>query len=178
MQINIVKDTNAFRSLKESWSLLYCSTNSSVFQSFECNYFAWKHELCLLESNQLAITIIKDSKNIIAIFPFYVDSKKRLRFINDVHFDFCDIISKKNIDINHVLGYIKKEYYIKSIHLINLKNDSCICNELKHQDSIYCFFERYSYVKLDRGFSPSNHSNFKSKQKYLFIVEKGESKFK
>ena len=36
----------------------------------------------------------------IHFIPFYIDAKKRLRLINDIHVDFCDILANKEFDYN------------------------------------------------------------------------------
>ena len=88
MKIKIIKNINEFQNLKTDWDRLFVAVNCSVFQSFEFNYFSWKTELSKNTNNQLAISVVKNEEEIIAIFPFYIDAKKQLRFINDIHARF------------------------------------------------------------------------------------------
>ena len=100
MKINIITNIEAFKALKEDWDILFSKSNCTVFQSFDFNYYSWKHELISDNRNQLAIAVITINESIVAIFPFYIDSNKQLRFINDIHFDFCDFITKESINFS------------------------------------------------------------------------------
>jgi len=169
MQIDLIKDINKFKELKEDWNLLYESTNSTIFQSFEFNYFSWKDELSFSElSNRLSIVVIRIEKKINTVYPFYIDNKRKLRFINDIHFDFCDIITRKSINFVIVYSYLKRKFDFKSMRLINVKKDSNIynaINELNINNKLITSISQYSFLSVDQGIFPYNISHYRSKQK-------------
>ena len=120
MRIKIYNKIEDLLLIKEDWDELFIKGDYSVFQSFDFNYYSWKHELISDKRNQLAITVIRTNKGVVAIFPFYIDSNQQLRFINDIHFDFCDFISIESINFSRVYNYLKQEVDFKSIRLINV----------------------------------------------------------
>ena len=90
MQISIINKIEDLPLIKEDWNELFLKGDYSIFQSFDFNYYSWKHEFISEKKNQLAITLVTINESVVAIFPFYIDSNQQLRFINDMHFDFCD----------------------------------------------------------------------------------------
>ncbi len=181
MQIRIIKNISDFKVIKADWDNLYFLTNCTVFQSFELNYYAWKDELSAENKNSLSVVIVKNNNGECAIFPFYIDAKKCLRFINDIHFDFCDFLSNFKLDLEVVFDAIRKEFSFSLIQLINLKPDSnsCISFEKKQQSLIFLEpFEKYSIVALEKGIFPENYPLFKSKQKTEFrrVKKKNDDK--
>ena len=181
MQISIINKIEDFLLIKEDWNILFSRSNCTVFQSFDFNYYSWKHELISDNRNQLAIAVITINEIVVAIFPFYIDSNKQLRFINDVHADFCDCITQKQIDIEKVLDTLKEQFPIKNIQLINLKVDSIIKTFFEITKDKYLVlkpFEKYAELLLEKGNFPENYSAFRSKQKTEFrrIKKKNEGK--
>ena len=166
MKYKIVKNIEEFKSLKKEWDRLYTKNqNYSVFQSFEFNYYSWKYSLKNIYINLSIVLALKDDE-ITSIFPFYIDKYKRLRFINDIHSDFCDILSKEDIDFNRVNKYIQSELKIKSVHLINLRKESNLINYFLIDNFVES--EKYSVIELKKGNFPNNSSRYKSKQKTEF----------
>ena len=137
MKINVITNIEAFKALKEDWDILFSKSNCTVFQSFDFNYYSWKHELISDNRNQLAIAVITINESIVAIFPFYIDSNKQLRFINDVHFDFCDFITQESINFSAVFLYLKQEINFKSIILINVKQEANIYKAISELNTKY-----------------------------------------
>ena len=92
MKYDIVNSIEAFEKLENDWNSLYqkCS-ELSVFQSFTFNFYSWK--FLLQEEGELFIIVFNEKNSLVAIFPTYIDKKRTLRFINDSHVDFCDIIN-------------------------------------------------------------------------------------
>ena len=107
MQISVINKIEDLLLIKEDWDELFIKGDYSVFQSFDFNYYSWEHEFISDKRNQLAITVIRTNKGVVAIFPFYIDSNKQLRFINDIHFDFCDFISIESINFSRVYSYLE-----------------------------------------------------------------------
>lgn len=171
MKIKIYNKIEDLLLIKEDWNKLFIKGDYSVFQSFDFNYYSWKHELISDNRNQLAITVIRTNKGVVAIFPFYIDSNKQLRFINDIHADFCDCISLQQIDIKKVFQATNEQYQIENIQLINLKADSIIktfFEDIKDDLLLLEPYEKYSELQLEKGDFPNNYSKYKSKQKTEF----------
>jgi hypothetical protein len=180
MEIKVLKNINDFKDLEKSWSNLHDEmTSRSVFQSFEFNYYSWVYELNN-GKNTLAIVVVYNENNLISIYPFYIDNRKRIRFINDNHADFCDCISIGKININVVIKKLKTEYSINSFNLINLKVDASILDDFKlfpvSESSIPS--AKYSVLELSKGVFPDNFPEYKSKQKTKFrrVLKKNNDK--
>lgn len=168
MQIKIINKIEDFLLIKDAWNELYSQGNYSTFQQFEINYFSWMHEFITNEKNQLAITIVKKDTGILAIFPFYIDPNKQLRFINDQHFDFCDFISQESINFSEVYNHLKQEIDFKSMRLINVREEADIYSAVKGIDikhKVCLFLSEYSILNLDLGTFPYNASHYLSKHK-------------
>ena len=117
MQISIINKIEDLLLIKEDWNELFLKGDYSIFQSFDFNYYSWKHEFISEKKNQLAITLITINESVVAIFPFYIDSNQQLRFINDIHCDCCDFITQESINFSVVYLYLKQEINFKSIRL-------------------------------------------------------------
>ncbi|MBC8266073.1 MAG: hypothetical protein H8E84_03815 [Flavobacteriales bacterium] len=170
MQINVIKNINDFNAIKPQWDDLYSSSNFTVFQSFEFNYYAWKNELSTIKNTKLAIVVVKKKDKLKSIFPFYIDNKKQLRFINDIHSDFCDYISIEKIDLNLIFKYLQNELSFNVIQLINLKANSLMYSNFEKNQPLILSqpLEKYSVVHLSKGVFPENYQELKSKQKTGF----------
>ena len=92
---------------------------------------------------------------------------KRLRFINDIHTDFCDILVTKKIEFNNVL---KSLNFINSYSFINLNKNSHLLKiiDVNHFSYVQKHQSFYSYLNLEKGNFPQNHLMLKSKQKSEF----------
>ena len=180
MRIKIIKNIIDFKLLKNEWFLLCeVANNKSLFQSFDFNYFSWIYELNN-SINKLSIVVVYDEEVLKAIFPFYIDFRKKVRFINDDHADFCDYISNDFNDINVVIELIKSEFRVNFFSLINLKSDAKL---LMHNRSIYINIlnaesSAYSVLELVKGNFPNNSNKYRSKQKTEFrrVIKKNLNK--
>jgi len=169
MKYSVVKNIEEFKLLENDWNRLYNQNlEYSVFQSFSFNFHSWKHMLSVKKYNKLFIVkIIKDEK-IIAILPSYINHKNRLRFINDIHADFCDLLSSEEIDFNKLFDFLIVECKLKRIQFINLKSNSLILKYLeeKHiKNSNTNYSEVFSFLQVEKGNFPANCNNLLSKQK-------------
>ena len=104
MKIEVIEDIRMFKGLEIIWDDLYRSGTYSVFQSFTINYYSWKHYLSLDPNNSLFIIKVVSDSCVSCIFPFYKDNSKNLRFINDKHSDFCEILLKDSINLNDIFS--------------------------------------------------------------------------
>ena len=169
MKIKLIKDINEFQNLKADWDRLFVVEDCSVFQSFEFNYFSWITELSKHTNNQLAISVVEKKDEIISIFPFYIDAKKQLRFINDIHADSCDFITKESVDFLQVYLCLKNIITFKSIHLINVTEEGNIYKALCDADlqhKIISKITEYSFLNINEGDFPYNVPHYRSYQKH------------
>ena len=95
MQFKVITDIREFKLLESEWNLLFDRNTYSVFQSFVFNYYSWKEILTHSSSNSLFIIKIIQENITVGFFPLYNDKTNTLRFINDVHSDFCDLVLGK-----------------------------------------------------------------------------------
>ena len=180
MKVKILKNIIAFKNLEETWKNLYGKMPSkAVFQSFEFNYYSWVYELNN-DKNTLALVVIYNENILTAIFPFYIDKRKRLRFINDSHADFNDCLSCSQFDFNVILQKLKEQFSINSFNLINLKDDAEILRNFKSMFSFKKLIPstEYSVLELEKGIFPENFFAYKSKQKTEFrrVIKKNKEK--
>tara|TARA_B110000908_G_C10248301_1_gene450226 strand:+ start:1815 stop:2843 length:1029 start_codon:yes stop_codon:yes gene_type:complete len=177
MQIKIVRNTDDFLALEQKWNELFEQGNYSFFQTFNYNYFAFKNILAEDKRNKLNIILILGNEKTVCICPFYSDKYGVLRFINDLHSDFCDILLDNKTLYKKVFLFDKN---ISSYRFINLKKDSQFFKIFKAKDFRYVYRKnnaRFSYLTLLKGDFPINHRSIKSKQKTEFrrVIKKNSS---
>jgi hypothetical protein len=172
MNLKVINNISDFKNLEDDWNTLFRSKNNySIFQSFEFNYYSWEAELSKNKRNILCVVLFKNKDILLAILPLYIDSRKRLRFLNDEHADFCDFLINDTCDLGMVFSEIRKQIFYNSVHLINLKEDSFIYNFYKERDIKNAYiksFEKYSDLVLSEGDFPNNYYRYKSKNKSVF----------
>ena len=166
MQIKVISNILAFKDLEEDWNRLFKNNNNySIFQSFEFNYFSWKFALSK-SNNILSIVVLHEGNAIKSILPFYIDRRLKLRFINDIHADFCDYLTDIEIDFDLVVKELKSNFTIRHFHLINLRTNACI---LENKLPDYCKIltsSAYLTLPLEKTDSfPSNFTQFVYRQR-------------
>ena len=168
MRYRLISSLVEFKNLENDWNSLYEKyKESTVFQSFDFNYFSWKYNL-ENNKNTLAIVLAYDSGIIKSIFPFYIDKRCRLRFINDLHADFWDAISIVDVNFNAVIKALRSNFKIDYFQLVNLKNE---CSLLDYSTINRCSVISdvdYSVLNFNKGSFPDNYLDYKSKQKTEF----------
>ena len=168
MKYRLISNLEEFKYLENDWCILYANTEKkSVFQSFEFNYFSWIHDL-VKEKNTLAIVIAYESDKIRTIFPFYIDTKRRLRWINDLHADFCDAVSCVDINFNEVIEFLRSSFNIRYFKLVNIKKECSLLNDSTINRFRVISDVSYSTINLNEGIFPDNCLVYKSKQKTEF----------
>ena len=171
MKIRIISEIQEFFEHKDQWDAIFNNHDYSFFQSFEFNYYSWIYELSKNNLNRLCIISIKNNGLVSAIFPFYIDSKRRLRFINDKHADFCDVLLDEKIDFETILSEIRDNFNFNSVHLINCTKDSFLFKLFKSNKLKYSLLipnAKYSDIAIFEGSFPNNVIRYKSKQKTEF----------
>ena len=168
MQYKVIIDIKEFKLLEPEWNLIFERNTYSVFQSFVFNYYSWKEILTHSDSNSLFIIKIIQDNITVGFFPLYNDKKNTLRFINDVHSDFCDLVLDKEIDLKKLFQFILNDCNQKKIQLINLKENSILTQFNSYQNQYNFSFSvsaNYSDLEVDKGIFPGNCNKLFSKQK-------------
>ena len=130
MRLLVIRNKTDFYSMQAKWDLLYRqASDATVFQSYAYNKIAWEYVEKRDPAAELYIVAVESQNQLICLLPCYMDRKGRLRFINDLHTDFCDCLIEKNChDIHHLMEdifeEIQKESRIKLIYFDNLRGSS------------------------------------------------------
>lgn len=153
--IKVIDNINELEEIREYWNVLYEEDdNCTPFQSFAYNYISWKR---FHQGYSLFVILFyqNQEKTPCAIFPFCIDSRNCLRFINEDHSDFQTVIAKKSAkaDIKmyeEVYGYIKSQPNIQRICLNHLRHDDLLLHFLGHVSSYARLYgtESYSYLPI------------------------------
>jgi len=153
--IKVIKNINELEEIREYWNVLYEEDdNCTPFQSFAYNYISWKR---FHQDNSLFVILFyqNQEKAPCAIFPFCIDSKNCLRFINEDHSDFQTVITKKSAKADlkmyeEVYGFIKSQPNIQRICLNHLLHDDLLLHYLGHVSSYARLYgtESYSYLSI------------------------------
>ena len=168
MQYKIITDVKGFKLLEGEWNQLFDRNICSVFQSFIFNYYSWKEILEQSSLNSLFIVKIIQNNITIGFFPLYNDKTNTLRFINDVHSDFCDIILDKEIDLNNLFQFIFKDCKQKKIQLINLKENSILTQfsvSNKQYNLTSYVSGKYTDFEVNKGSFPDNCAKLLCKER-------------
>ena len=117
MKVSVVKNIKEFKLLEKGWNELYSHAEYSVFQSFDFCYNS------VLKSDNIFVIICSDRGLLCEIWPCVLKDNK-LEFINQIHADFCDVLT---IDYNkEILDFILESDEVKSISFKNIQSDSNI----------------------------------------------------
>ena len=93
-----------------------------------------------------------------------MDERKRIRFINDIHSDFCDCLSNKILDFKLIENVLRVKFMFHHIQLINLKKESKIFSKYFFKIKKFNIF----FFNSNKGVFPENFRSYKSKQKTEF----------
>ena len=158
MKIKVYKDRGHIEQIKTDWDLLFDNGQYSVFQSFIYCFSSLN-----LTSKPFVICLFNQGR-IQEIWPLeFIDNK--LRFINDIHADFCDILSET--DSLLVKEYLISNQQIGKLRLRNIRSESNILgkmNDVSFVDLHACL--SFSILSLSKTSSfPSNFNHFVYRQK-------------
>ena len=156
--------------IKESWDSLFAQGDYSVFQSFIYCYNSLSNT-----SSPFVICLFAGEK-ITELWPLEFINNK-LRFINDTHADFCDILSAT--DSSLAKEYLIANNQIGKLRLKNLTQDSKVIKKLKR---IACLnvhasinFLVLSLSKTDSFPSNFTHFVYRQKRRLMRILKKFSS---
>ena len=121
MQLRVIDTVKEFVAIESAWKALWKRSRSTIFQSYHLNLEAYTQ---LLSQKKLQLILIEEKKSIQVIFPCYIDKNKRLRFINDDHFDFCGPIITEGIELNKIFKlfakFIQENKKVSQVVFMNL----------------------------------------------------------
>ena len=130
-------------------------SNCTPFQSFDYNYISWNRFSQTDYSLFVILYYQNQEKALSAIFPFCIDSKNCLRFINEDHSDFQTAIVKELVKADlkmyeEVYEFIKKQPNIQRICLNHLRHDDLLLHYFGHVSSYARLYgtESYSYLPI------------------------------
>ena len=126
MNLRVIDDREELLELTPIWnSLELDSIQHTFFQRCQINLSSIEY---LQKDDKINILIIENNGLVEAIFPCYLDKKNRLRFINDIHFDFCGPLIRKSTDLNLIFKnfakYIDREPKISGVEFVNIFSES------------------------------------------------------
>lgn len=153
--IKVIKSITELEEIRECWDVLYEEDdNCTPFQSFDYNNISWKR---FHQGYSLFIILFyqNQEKTPCAIFPFCIDSKNCLRFINEDHSDFQTAIVKESVKAElkmyeEVYGFVKSQPDIDRICLNHLRHDDLLLHYFGHISSYARLYgtESYSYLPI------------------------------
>ena len=168
MKIRIISTIESMYSIKDAWDNLYQLGNYSIFQSFYFCYYSVKSN-----NSVLYIILLEKDNKIIEIWPCEIINKE-LRFINDKHADFCDILSLHNND--HVINHLISSKKFRRFHFNNLVEDSLL---LKKSDKANILLLEYlfdasvlSLSKTEKFPNNFTHLVYRQKRRLRRILSK------
>ena len=136
--IRIIDNIDALRNFQDDWNEIYSnSINPTPFQAYDYVYNAWDYVSNHAKQLHIIVYIRQKDKAVLGVAPCYVDNKNALRFINDIHTDFCDIIVRSDaIADYHMWSEISDSILscnsIKRVNLINLRPKSYLTSNLRY----------------------------------------------
>ena len=105
--VTIIEDEVGFERLKPDWERIEQNAQMRIFQTYAWCRAAWDEYLSKEQGNRLWILKwYQDGKDDNVIFPFYIDCKRRLRFIMDTHSDLCNTV---------YLGSVNRHWVYKEV---------------------------------------------------------------
>lgn len=158
MKVRVIKNKEALLLIKKEWDKIFLESEYTIFQSFQFCYNS------LNEKSKPFIICLENKEKINQIWPLEFISN-RLRFINDTHADFCDILSTSESVIAQ--EYLKENNLLGKLRLRNLKQKSNIEKVLKNL-SFYTRSASVDYSKLSLKQTenfPDNFTHFVYRQR-------------
>ena len=149
--IEVIDTLEKLDAIKDVWQTLEKNPQMRVQQTFEWTRAGWLHFNSV--EGDARLRIIKwqrDSQVGCVIFPFYIDRRGTLRFINDIHCDATNVVC--GADGNHhyafleVIEWIMTNPEIKRIHLRQMPSGVEALN-------FFSVLIRGSIVYRDHGYS-------------------------
>lgn len=180
--IKVIKNINELKEIREFWNALYeVDANCTPFQSFDYIYISW-NRFCKKGDSLFVILFYQNQEKIpCAIFPFCIDSKHCLRFINEDHSDFQTALIKESEKSNlkmyeDIYEFIKEQSFIHRICLNHIRHDDLLLHYLGHVSSYTQLYgtESYSYLPISQ--SQEGDKSFIDSLRHLTAKERNRLK--
>lgn len=180
MKFKLITDASELETVKDAWMKLYESIDDATsFQSYVWNEAWWS--LGHHPSDRLFVIYFyeKDVSTAHAIFPFFIDKDKTLKFIASIHSDFSDFLidafAKQQLYkiFSTVHKIIDSNPDIDSIELNNLNQN----NEYIGMFSLYFDYKKITYQSNAYSYKVlSPHQDFIDCFDYLKSKQRSELK--
>lgn len=153
--IEVVNAYDNFLALEQDWDALYSVTPDPVpFQNFAFSRAAWEFLSSGGGRNELHILIWSRKGKKLAIFPFYLDGKHCLRFLNDRHTDFCGPVLNPSVAgdfhmCEDLAEHILSCREIRSVRLENMRSDLFQSSlQLQLKGTLLYPYKRWSFFRM------------------------------
>ena len=159
MQVKTIENIDSLLAIKDNWNSLFKNVGISIFQSFDYCYHSAR-----INNSKLFVITMQDKGELVEIWPCQIINK-RLRFINDSHADFCDILS---ITSSHgIVNFISSKSKLKGVYFKNLRKESLTLTKFKYSDNTILNQKiDFSVITLKQTDNfPSNFERFVYRQK-------------
>lgn len=190
--LEIIKDTDTLYSLKSELQNVFLKHKKISFSSPDFIFFAWQNFFASNKDAELFFVVAKRNGSVVSYIPLCIDKKGTLRFIFDLHTDFCGVVGD-DLDFSFYKDLhrsIMNEAAIKRINLDNLLPNDPLLNAFKHFFGAgvqICCYNNYSFLEstTDSVFFKHLKSKEKSELKriqnknveYNFLVITSEHQF-
>lgn len=136
--IKIIENIDVLKTFRDEWNEIYRnSLNPTPFQTFDYVCHAWEYVADYAKRLYIIVHIRQKDKKTLSVVPCYIDERNTLRFINDLHTDFCDIIVRSDsIADYHMWSEISDSIIacdsIQKVNFTNLRSSSYLISNLKY----------------------------------------------
>jgi len=168
--VRIITTKEEVETFRDSWKeLCRNSNNVTPFQTIDYVLSA----LQTVSQNKGNIHVVcyyrQKDNSLQAIFPWYVDKKKTLRFINDIHTDFCNgIVRKESIGDYHlwddVSEHIKTDPNIRRVRFDNVMPNSYML-------AYFGYFLKPAVIFCNNAYSVLSVDKRQSDQNFLYTIQ-------
>lgn len=177
--IEIINNEIEMKQAEEVWEKLrFQSPSSTPFQSYAYIESAW-HNMVANGTLHIIKVIRHKDKLLQAIFPCYIDNRGYLRFINDIHTDFCSPIVLPEFEYDYhfyleVSDYIKETPEIKGFMFDDLMEDCHLIAIMEYffKGSIVRMTNKWSAMKIDA----SSADNYLAAIPYMSAKDRSKMK--
>lgn len=153
--IEVIRTFEGLSALEQEWNTLYSVTPEPVpFQSYAFCRAAWDFVSSGNGRNELHILVWIRKGQKLAIFPFYLDGKHCLRFLNDRHTDFCGPVLHPSAEGNFhmcedLAEHIRECKEIRRVRLENMRSDLFQSSlQIQLKGTLLYPYKRWSFFRM------------------------------
>lgn len=177
---SVIKQFNELKALLPALDVVYQKHQSLSFYSPAYILNAYEQFLLVDEKNQLFFISYQIKGEIVNYVPLYIDAKQTLRFIFDIHTDYCACIGP---DLN--FGALKdlaklllEEPNVKRLEFENLLPNDQILNSFKHflgLGAVITCYNNHSFVSKSQEIDFFAHLKSNQKSELKRVQKKNEA---